>query len=198
MSLYCYVLQAPLRVEEYGVPILFVPTRQPAFALDHPRQELTMQDVEMKSTDEKKTEKKEEAPPPKPTLLQEIKGNVQLIERGVASMEPRFAHRVLRTLTALRKRLNADVLRAVIEDTIEGIDASSVVETCVLTMTHRHRRKEGPIDTLGQCSLNGRNGRRRCLAHKIVNERVRPTRDRRLPSVTRHSPLTRLTFRYSS
>jgi 26S proteasome regulatory subunit N3 len=87
-----------------------------------------MQDVEMKSTDEKKTEKKEEAPPPKPTLLQEIKANVQLIERGVASMEPRFSHRVLRTLTALRKRLNADVLRAAIEDTIEGIDASFMLE----------------------------------------------------------------------
>jgi 26S proteasome regulatory subunit N3 len=87
-----------------------------------------MQDVEMKSTDEKKTEKKEEVLLPKPTLLQEIKANVQLIERGVASMEPRFAHRVLRTLTALRKRLNADVLRAAIEDTIEGIGASFMVE----------------------------------------------------------------------
>ena len=190
MSLYRNVLQTPLR----GVPILFVPTRQPAFALDPPGQDLTMQDVEMKSTDEKKTEKKEEAPPPKPTLLQEIKGNVQLIERGVASMEPRFAHRVLRTLTALRKRLNPDVLRAVIEDTIDGIDASFVVETCVLMMTHRHRSEEGPIDTLGECSLNGRNGRRRCLTPKIVNERVRLTGDRCLSPFARHSPLTRLVF----
>lgn len=152
----------------------------------------------MKSTDEKKTEKKEEAPPPKPTLLQEIKGNVQLIERGVASMEPRFAHRVLRTLTALRKRLNADVLRAVIEDTIDGIDASSMVETCVLTVTHRHRREEGPIDTLGRCSFNDRNGRRRCLRPKIVNERVQLTGDRRLSSFARHPPLTRFVFRCSS
>lgn len=87
-----------------------------------------MQDVEMKSTDEKKVEKKEEAPPPKPTLQQEIKANVQLIERGVASMEPRFAHRVLRSSTTLQKRLSADVLRAAIEDAIEGIDASSMVE----------------------------------------------------------------------
>ncbi|KAJ7741408.1 PCI domain-containing protein [Mycena maculata] len=88
-----------------------------------------MPDIEMKAADkkeekkdDKKTEKKdekekkEEPPKPPPTPNQEIKSNVVLIERAVATLEPRFAHRVLRTLTSLRKRLDETVLRKAIEE----------------------------------------------------------------------------------
>lgn len=87
----------------------------------------TMPDVEMKAADkakgdkkdEKKEEKKEEEKKvvkPPPTPVAEIKSNVVLIERGVSTMEPRFTHRVLRTLTALRRRADDKVLRDVIEE----------------------------------------------------------------------------------
>ncbi|KAL1741929.1 PCI domain-containing protein [Schizophyllum fasciatum] len=81
-----------------------------------------MADVEMKPADskdkkEEKNEKKEEPKPlPPPTPQQEIKANVALIERAVSMMEPRFTHRVLRTLTALRKRIDDAVLRDAIQD----------------------------------------------------------------------------------
>lgn len=81
-----------------------------------------MTDVEMKPADAKGKEdkmdnKKEEKPKPPPTPEAEIKSNVVLIEKAVSTMEPRFTHRVLRTLTALRKRINDVVLRNVIEET---------------------------------------------------------------------------------
>lgn len=81
-----------------------------------------MADVEMKPTEEKvtgtetsKDEDAKDAPPP-PTPLAEIKSNAILIERAVSTMEPRFTNRVLRNLTALRKRLDDKVLRdAIVE-----------------------------------------------------------------------------------
>lgn len=92
-----------------------------------------MPDIEMKPADkkdekkedkkdDKKTDKKdekkekEEPPKPPPTPIQEIKLNVVLIERAVATLEPRFAHRALRTMTALRKRLDDLVLRNAVEE----------------------------------------------------------------------------------
>ncbi|KAJ7266941.1 PCI domain-containing protein [Mycena haematopus] len=69
-----------------------------------------------KDDKKKKEEKKEEPPKPPPTPVQEIKYNVVLIERAVATLEPRFAHRTLRTLTALRKRLDDVVLRNAVEE----------------------------------------------------------------------------------
>ncbi|THH08392.1 hypothetical protein EW146_g9007 [Bondarzewia mesenterica] len=82
-----------------------------------------MADVEMKPADEKaKVEEKKdendakETPPAPPSPAAEIKSNAALIERAVSTMEPRFTHRVLRTLTALRKRLDYKVLHdAVVE-----------------------------------------------------------------------------------
>lgn len=68
-----------------------------------------MADVEMKPLEEKKEEEKEEETPP-PSPVTEIKSNAGLIERAVSTLEPRFTHRVLRTLTALRKKLNDKVL----------------------------------------------------------------------------------------
>ncbi|EJC99277.1 uncharacterized protein FOMMEDRAFT_23158 [Fomitiporia mediterranea MF3/22] len=76
-------------------------------------------DVEMKSEDQSKDkedkkkdeEKEKEKTPPPLTPVQEIKANVALIERGVSTLEPRFTHRVLRNLTALRRKLDDGVLR---------------------------------------------------------------------------------------
>ncbi|PPQ72723.1 hypothetical protein CVT24_012557 [Panaeolus cyanescens] len=76
-----------------------------------------MPDVEMTTTEEKKPEnKEEEQPAPQPiSPAAEIKNNVALIERAVSTIEPRFTQRVLRTLTTLRKKLTAGVLRSAIE-----------------------------------------------------------------------------------
>ena len=77
-----------------------------------------MPDVEMKPTEDKSSNKKNEEdkkPSPPPSPLTEIKNNVALLERAVSTLEPRFTHRVLRTLTALRKRINDTVLRDAIE-----------------------------------------------------------------------------------
>ena len=80
-----------------------------------------MKPVDEKKSDEKKLdaekdkpeEKKEKAPPSVP---EEIKTNVILIERAVSTLEPRFTLRVLRTLAALRKRLTDKNLAEVIEE----------------------------------------------------------------------------------
>ncbi|KAH9833330.1 diphenol oxidase-A2 [Rhodofomes roseus] len=81
-----------------------------------------MADVEMKPVDEekkaeegKKEEAKEQSAPPL-TPVAEIKANVALIERAVSTLEPRFMHRVLRTLGALRKKLDDSVLREAISE----------------------------------------------------------------------------------
>ncbi|VDC02726.1 unnamed protein product [Peniophora sp. CBMAI 1063] len=72
-----------------------------------------MPDVEMKADDASKTETAEEKKEVTPALtpVAEIKANASLIERAVATLEPRFTHRVLRTLTALRKRLDDKALK---------------------------------------------------------------------------------------
>ncbi|KAG6330713.1 hypothetical protein ID866_8376 [Astraeus odoratus] len=60
------------------------------------------------------TTKKDEEKALSPTA--EIKLNVTLIDRAVVELEPRFTHRVLRSLTALRKRTDDKVLRSAIEE----------------------------------------------------------------------------------
>ncbi|KJA18425.1 hypothetical protein HYPSUDRAFT_45276 [Hypholoma sublateritium FD-334 SS-4] len=80
-----------------------------------------MPDVEMKPSEAKPAEEKkattEEKPaPPAPiSPVVEIKNNIALIDRAVSTLEPRFTHRVLRTLTALRKRLDDTILRNAVE-----------------------------------------------------------------------------------
>jgi 26S proteasome regulatory subunit N3 len=78
-----------------------------------------MPDVEMKPTEDKLSDKKSEEDqkpsPPSLSPLTEIKNNVALLDRAVSTLEPRFTHRVLRTLTALRKRINDTVLSEAIE-----------------------------------------------------------------------------------
>ncbi|KAF8552099.1 diphenol oxidase-A2 [Imleria badia] len=79
--------------------------------------------------DDKKDAKVEEKPPP-PTPTAEIKSNIALIERAVADLEPRFTHRVLRSLTALRKRLDNKILRDALE---ENYPPDSAVKTSLLS-----------------------------------------------------------------
>jgi 26S proteasome regulatory subunit N3 len=90
---------------------------------------MASKDVEMKpltlDTDiekNKEQDKDKETPPVvKLSPTQEIKANIGLIQRGVSSMEPRFSHRVLRTLTTLRKVLTAEIIsQAVDENLIKG------------------------------------------------------------------------------
>ncbi|CAE6460226.1 unnamed protein product [Rhizoctonia solani] len=56
-------------------------------------------------------EKPTEAPPAPISVSAEIKANLALLDRAVSTVEPRFTVRVLRNLTGLRKKLNADHLR---------------------------------------------------------------------------------------
>ena len=63
----------------------------------------------MKTDDTSKTETTEEKKEASPVA--EIKANATLIERAVATLEPRFTHRVLRSLTALRKKVDDKTLR---------------------------------------------------------------------------------------
>lgn len=79
-----------------------------------------MPDVEMKPAEAKpkqedKTKDNQENPVPLSPVA-EIKSNLALIQRAVSTIEPRFTHRVLRTLTALRKRIDASILRKAIEE----------------------------------------------------------------------------------
>jgi len=81
-----------------------------------------MADVEMTSTEKVQEEKKEESKkedetkPIPPSPVAEIKSNIALIEKAVSTLEPRFTHRVLRTLTSLRKQIDETVLRDTIEE----------------------------------------------------------------------------------
>lgn len=75
-----------------------------------------MPDVEIVKATDKKDEKKDERKPEPPTPMQEIKANIALIDRAINDLETRLTHRVLRSLTALRKRINDKVLRDAIEE----------------------------------------------------------------------------------
>eukprot|EP00124_Ichthyophonus_hoferi_P004050 Ihof_evm2s403 gene=Ihof_evmTU2s403 len=61
-------------------------------------------------TESVKEERKEEERDSTAIFLADIKQNVQLLERGVATKEARYAGRVLRTLPSLRKRATSDLL----------------------------------------------------------------------------------------
>lgn len=70
-----------------------------------------MADVEMKDAKTKGDAPDEAATPSPPVSpVSEIKSNVTLIERAVSTLEPWFTIRVLRSLTALRKRLDDKAL----------------------------------------------------------------------------------------
>ncbi len=68
-----------------------------------------MADVEMKDA-KSKVDAKDDVATSQLSPVSEIKSNVTLIERAVSTLEPRFTIRVLRSLTALRKRLDDKAL----------------------------------------------------------------------------------------
>ncbi|KAI0296401.1 diphenol oxidase-A2 [Russula brevipes] len=74
-----------------------------------------MADVEMKDAKTNVDAKDDVATPPLSPVA-EIKSNVTLIERAVSTIEPRFTIRVLRSLTALRKRLDDKALRDAVSE----------------------------------------------------------------------------------
>jgi hypothetical protein len=81
-----------------------------------PAEEKIKDDKKEEKKDEKKEEGKKEETKPPPSPVADIKSNIALIERAVSTLEPRFTHRVLRTLTSLRKRIDDKVLRDAIEE----------------------------------------------------------------------------------
>lgn len=60
------------------------------------------------------------APKPAPTPAEEVRANLQLIERAVSTLEPRYTARVLRSLTTLRKKLDAKALAEVVGGLKDG------------------------------------------------------------------------------
>ena len=78
---------------------------------------MAIDDVEMKPSNvgsekvDKPHDSNESSKTRERTAVDEIKANVILIERAVSTLEPRFTHRVLRSLTSLRKRLTNSTLR---------------------------------------------------------------------------------------
>ncbi|KAF9018034.1 diphenol oxidase-A2 [Hymenopellis radicata] len=80
-----------------------------------------MADVEMKPADTKDKKDEEETVVEEPkkepeTPVSEIKSNIALIERAVSTLEPRFTHRALRTLTGLRKKVDDTILYTAISE----------------------------------------------------------------------------------
>ena len=78
--------------------------------------DLKPEDGAPKNDADEKQKEGEEGKVSPPSAAAEVKANVALIERAVDTLEPRFMHRVLRTLTALRKRLDDKALREAIAD----------------------------------------------------------------------------------
>ncbi|KAF8911302.1 diphenol oxidase-A2 [Mucidula mucida] len=79
--------------------------------------EMKPADTKAKKDDDKKEEKFVEEPKKEPeTPVSEIKSNIILIERAVSTLEPRFTHRALRTLTGLRKKVDDTILYTAISE----------------------------------------------------------------------------------
>lgn len=132
--------RVPLTINRVG-RVTFI---RPTFPIHTNMADVEMKpaDTKTKADDTKEGEKKKEEPKPKPSPVSEIKSNIALIERAVSTLEPRFTHRVLRTLTALRKRIDANVVRNAIEEVyVKGvyfIDHNALV----LSALYRHPGKE--------------------------------------------------------
>ncbi len=79
--------------------------------------EMKPADTKAKKDDDKKEETVVEEPKKEPeTPVSEIKSNIILIERAVSTLEPRFTHRALRTLTGLRKKVDDTILYTAISE----------------------------------------------------------------------------------
>ncbi|PIL25043.1 hypothetical protein GSI_12931 [Ganoderma sinense ZZ0214-1] len=101
-----------------------------------------MADVEMKPVDDKKEDEKPTESEKKPvplTPVAEIKANVALIERAVSTLEPRFTHRVLRSLAQLRKKLDDKVLQDAVQEVYSTDSASKrALQSWLPTVTMDH------------------------------------------------------------
>ncbi|KAI6144402.1 PCI domain-containing protein [Pisolithus tinctorius] len=95
-----------------------------------------------KDGEKKNEEKTNEEKTLTPTA--EIKVNIAFVERAVSELEPRFTHRVLRSLTALRKRTNDKVLRDAIE---ENYPADSAVKAKLLSWLPPATEAEMDVDS---------------------------------------------------
>ena len=112
-------------------------------------------DVEMKdvesSIDEKTNSASPKPQPPSP--VEELKSNITLIERAVSTLEPRFTHRVLRSLTYLRRRMDANVLRETIAEVYVKGAIINLLRPLRYSKIHRRSHKEDitfmDIDTFG-------------------------------------------------
>jgi len=78
---------------------------------------MSMEGVEMYATEEesKQEQTEEEKEPIQQSPTEEILANLALVDRAVSTLEPRFTHRVLRSLTSLRKKLDGKVLKDAIQ-----------------------------------------------------------------------------------
>jgi len=85
-----------------------------------------MKDDTKASTSKKDDTKPEEEKPKDPELLtlEDIKEQVRHIEKAVATKEPRFMARVVRTLVSIRRKLNPRVLRSLMKGYYSGKSAS--------------------------------------------------------------------------
>ncbi|KAF9236654.1 PCI domain-containing protein [Melanogaster broomeanus] len=75
--------------------------------------------------------------------------------RSIADLEPRFTHRVLRSLTALRKRLDDKILRDAIEENYPSATSDPVPEVEIylrlLLIHHLHTSKENYVKSIDLC-----------------------------------------------
>ncbi|CDZ97848.1 26S proteasome regulatory complex, subunit RPN3/PSMD3 [Phaffia rhodozyma] len=90
---------------------------------------------------------------PKPkaplTIKQELETNLDLLDRGVSSFEPRYLARVLRTLTTLRKKLGGpkgDGLKALKEVLVESYPKSSSTASSLASILPEAPASEESMD----------------------------------------------------
>ncbi|KAJ3339014.1 26S proteasome non-ATPase regulatory subunit 3 [Gonapodya sp. JEL0774] len=101
----------------------------PAVTKDVPKKS-TDQDVEMKPVEEVKPEKTEAEKEAEAASLvvADIKQNLLLLEKAVATVETRFTTRALRNTATFRRKLTGDVLRTALEGALKApADAQSLV-----------------------------------------------------------------------
>lgn len=111
-------------------------------------------DVEMKDAKdgEKKEEKKEEKKPkdPRTLLLENIAQNMKTIHLAVNAGEARVMGRVVRAYATLRRTITPDVLRALLEETIDAADPNkaqylALAPVADVPMTDEEKEKQVDI-----------------------------------------------------
>eukprot|EP01111_Echinosteliopsis_oligospora_P005161 TRINITY_DN1835_c0_g1_i1.p1 TRINITY_DN1835_c0_g1~~TRINITY_DN1835_c0_g1_i1.p1 ORF type:complete len:518 (+),score=163.87 TRINITY_DN1835_c0_g1_i1:92-1645(+) len=128
-------------------------------------------DVEMKEASSSKKDAKQQdatttAPPPPPTpaeanalLVADILKSISIVERSVATKEPRFVSRVLRQTTTLRKKMKHEVLVSVINQVYSSHpDSSSTKEKLLLFLGSGTNSSESmEVDSAASTTNNNNN-----------------------------------------